>query len=323
MKPNIIWILLQHVVPWGCVGLLAVGLWFIFGASIVNMFKEVQRYRQLEKTVSATKKKSQGIIFNHIYKALTATLSKEISDLGTYSFIIGSISLFIFSFLTALKLFNFIISLGIAIVISASPYVLLRLKLRSVQIEGSYDANVLVPSITNEYKHHYFNMINAVENCAVREDIGSYSRKNLFRLSLALKSYYSEEDLDKAIERFVFAYNTEWAVLLGLNIKMSIHKGIAVSSGLEDILKKLKDSSEQVEVSKRYNTDAFAIKFLLIPLYIGGILFSISTFGFTLRKYFEYQFLNPVGLRTGIISFMGIIVSFIALRMIRKPKYDI
>lgn len=323
MKPNIIWMILKFFIRWGCVGLLAAGLWLIFGNSIINMFKEGQRYKKLEKTISVVKKTNQGIIFNHVNKVLATSLSREVSEFGVYSFILGSLTLFIFSFLTAHKLFSFVISLGIALIIAAFPYVILRLKLRSVQIESSYDANILVTGITNEYKQHYFNMINAIENCAVREDVGSYSRKNLFRLSLALKAYYSEEDLDKAIERFVYAYNTEWAVLLGLNIKMSIHRGIDVGSGLEDILKKLRDISEQVEVSKRYNMDAFAIKFLLIPLYIGGILFSISTFGFTFKKYFEYQFLNPIGLRTGIISFLGIIVSFIALRMIRKPKYDI
>jgi len=167
-------------------------------------------------------------------------------------------------------------------------------------------------------------MIQAIENCAIRDDIGGYSKRNLYRLSLELKAYHSEEDLDAAIEQFVYSYNTEWAGLLGINIKIAIHRGTNVSSGLEDILKKLKDIREQIETSKRYNNEAFTmIRFLLVPLYLASIYFAMNTFGFTIKKFFEYQFLNPIGLRMAIMTLMSVLTSFIALMIIRKPKYDI
>jgi len=65
------------------------------------------------------------------------------------------------------------------------------------------------------------------------------------------------------------------------------------------------------------------IRFLLVPLYLASIYFAMNTFGFTIKKFFEYQFLNPVGLRMAIMTFMSVLTSFIALMIIRKPKYDI
>jgi len=316
--------IISLIVQSGCLVLLIIGLWYIFGNSIKNLFREEYHYRKLEKTVSAKKVKEANILVEHIIKVLSAVLSHDVTKTGAYIFIISSISIFIFSFLMLIKLFSLNFSLTIALTISAFPYALAKIKLRSVRIDSSYDADSLVTSITNEYKQHYFNMIKAIENCAVKGMVGSYSERNLFRLSLALKSYHSEENLDSAIEQFVYSYDTKWAALLSLNIKMAIHRGLNVSSGLEDILTKLKDIREQIEVSNRYNNEAATmIKVLLVPLYIGTIYISVSTLGFTVKKFFQYQFLNPVGLRMGIITFLGMALSFMALTIISKPKYDI
>lgn len=324
MKLSLIGTIIRFLAQFGCVALVGTGVWYIFGNAIKNMSMEERQYRMLQKTISAKRSQKQSAVMEHIHKVLSTVLNREIPKSGAHIFIMISTTVFIFSFLSLQKLYSIIISLGLAAFIATFPYGMLRIKLWSAQINSSYDGDFLVTSITNEYKQHYLNMIIAVEKSAVRYDTGSYSRRNLYRLSLALKSYHSEEDLDSAINQFVYAYNTEWAVLLGLNIKMAVHRGVNVSSGLEDILKKLKDSKEQIEVSKRYNREAFAmIKALLIPLYLGSIYVAVSTFGFTVKKFFEYQFLNPIGLRMGIITFICMAISFAALIAIQKPKYDI
>lgn len=324
MKLSLLDLLIRLIAQAGCMVMMGTGVWFIFGSSIKNMVMEEQQYRKLEKTIIAKKTTKQSIIVEHMYRLLSTALTREIPKSGAQIFLIGSISIFIFSFLSLIKLYSIILSLGLATFIAVFPYWLLRIKLWSAQINNSYDGDFLVTSITNEYKQHYFNMQNAIEKCAIRNDMGSYSKRNLYRLSLALKSYHAEEELDRAIMKFVYSYNTEWAVLLGLNIKMAVQRGLIVNSGLEDILKKLKDSKTQIEGSKRYNSEAFAmIRVLLVPLYLGSIYVAVNTFGFTIKKFFEYQFLNPVGLRMGIITFVLMALSFTALIAIRKPKYDL
>jgi len=325
LKLDLIGTVIRFLIQGGCLLLLAVGLWYIFGNSIKNMFREQQYYRKLEKTVSAKKTQRQSSkVIEHINNMLSTVLTQEVNRTQAYIFLIASMAIFTFSFLISMKICPLFLSLVMATLLSILPYMVLRLKLRSIRIESSYDADVLVIGITNEYKQHYNNMIQAIETCAIRNDIGGYSKRNLYRLSLALKAYHAEEDLDAAIGQFVYSYNTEWAGLLGINIKISVHRGTTVSSGLEDILAKLKDIREQIEISKRYNNEAFTmIRFLLIPLYLASIYMAVNTFGFTIRKFFEYQFLNPVGLRMAIMTFMSVLTSFIALMIIRKPKYDI
>lgn len=324
MKLSLLGSIIRFIAQFGCLALMGTGVWYVFGNPIKNMVMEEHQYRKLVKTISAKKNPKQSIFMSHIYKVLSTALTRDIPKSGAHIFVIGSAAVFIFSFLSLLKLYSIIFSLGLAAFIASFPYWLLRIKLWSAQINSSYDGDFLVTSITNEYKQHYFNMKKAIEKSAVRSDTGSYSRRNLYRLSIALKSYQSEEELENAIMQFVYAYNTEWAALLGLNIKIAVQRGLNVSSGLEDILKKLKDSKEQIEGSKRYNSEAFAmIRVLLIPLYLGSIYVAVKTFGFSLRKFFEYQFMNPVGLRMGIITFLLMALSFTALFAIRKPKYDL
>ena len=325
MNSNIIYTVLRISVKGGCFLLLVFGLWCIFGNSIKSMFREEQYYRKLQKTVSAVKVEHRhNIVIAHINSTLAAVWKHEVHRAEAYMFLIASGAIFIFSFIIFFKVSSFFVSLIMSGALSLIPYSIIRLRLRIKRIDSSYEGDMLVTSITNEYKQHYYNMLQAIENCATRDDIGSYSKRNLYRLSLALKAYPSEEALDAAIGLFGYSYDTEWASLLGINIKVSIHRGTNVCSGLEDILSKLKDIREQVETSKRYNNEAFTmIRFLLVPLYLASIFLATSTFGFTVKKFLEYQFINPIGLRMAIITFMSMMLSFIALVAVRKPKYDI
>ncbi len=324
MRLSILSMIIRFLAQAGCMGLVGYGLWCIFGSSIKTLFREEHQYRRLQKTVSAKKNKEQILMIAHIKRVMSTVRSRDAKASEVYVFLITSAAIFIFSFLISTKIFTLPFGLSIALISSLFPYMYLRGKLRSIQIDSSYDADAIVTSISNEYKQHSYNMIRAVENTAARFNAEGYSRRVLYRLSLALENYRDEEELDLALNQFVYSYDTEWAMLLRANIKMAIHKGIDVSSGLEDILKKLQDIREQIEVSKRYNTDTFTmIRFLLVPLYFLSVFFAINTYGFTFKKFLEYQFVNVIGLRMAILTFLGIMISFIALMMIRKPRYDI
>ena len=325
MKLTILGILLHVIVPALCMILLAVGLWYIFGTWIKGIFREQYQYRRLEKTVSVRKsKESSSSIVRHLLGLFKTVFSHNVNTAEIYMFLIVCSAVFLFSIRMLLKLYPLPLSFAMAAMLSAAPYLVIRLRLRVKRISNSYDADLLVTCIMNEYRQHSYNMVQAIEKTAVRDDMGEYSKRNLYRLSLALKAYYSEEELDLAVERFVYCYDTEWASLLGINIKVAVHSGTNVSNGLEDIISELKEIRSSIEKSKRYNREAFAmIRFLLIPLYLGTIYLATNAFGFTLRKFIDYQFLNPVGLRFAVVTFMSMFVSFIAFKVAKRPKYDI
>lgn len=306
-----------------CLAGVALGSWMLFAEDFKKMLREEQYYSNLIKSAK-TKKSRKSPIVEHIYSIFCTIGKKQPSKVSALAFILVSLGLFFFSILIMKRVTTTFYSTVSAVLISAIPYVYIRLKLRTIRVDSSYEGDLVTINISNEYKQHYFNMQEAIDICAKKTDIGAYSKRNLYRLSLALKSYQSEEELDEIINNFVYAYDTEWAVLLGTNIKVAIHYGRNVCSSLNDIIQELKIVKQQNEQGKRFNNEAFAmIRFLLIPLYLGSVYMAVTTFGFTMKKFIEYQFINPAGLRFAIVTFLSIILSMLFLSVLKKPKYDI
>ena len=299
-------------------------LWVLLGDTIMSLFRDRLRYRKILLSFDSSKRdKAKNKVFEFLNMALKTVFKNDLKY-GSYFLVIGSIMIFVFCFLLLLNIGDTFTALLISLALAASPYALLLVRLRSIRIDGSYEGEALVTALTNFYKENYYNMREAVDLVANSSSVGSFTRANLFILSLALKSYRNEEELDKAIQSFVFSYNTEWAIMLGMNIKVAVFNGSNVSVSLDDIVDELKSVREVVEQNKRFNSESFAmIRFLLIPLYILTIYFSISFFGFTLDKFIKNQFFDPLGLKFFIFTAVSIIFCFVFLLVIKKPKYDL
>ncbi len=115
----------------------------------------------------------------------------------------------------------------------------------------------------------------------------------------------------------------EWARLLGINIIESIVNGTDVSKALDDILSELKEIKSIIEKDRRANNEAFTlVKFIVPAVYILSVYGANKFFGFTLDKFFSYQFTTALGIK----FFMAIIflsaISFVAMFILKKPKFD-
>lgn len=299
-------------------------LWTILGDYILFMFKERYKYRKLLRSVNkAPKIKPQSKIINFLNMSLKVVLKNDVKY-GAQLLILCSLLLFIISFLLLFKTVNLSAAFLIAFSIAASPYVVLLVRLRTIRIDGSYEGETLVIELTNYYKENYYNMREAIDLLSNSSSLGAFSKTNLFRLSIALKSFRTEEELDKAIQSFVFAYNTEWAIMLGMNIKIAVFNGINVSVSLDDIVNELKLVREMTETEKRFNSESISmIRYLFIPLYLYSVFATIKYIGFSFEKFIEYQFFTPLGLKSFILTMLSITFSFILLIIIKKPKFDL
>ncbi len=299
----------------------AYGLWLVLGRSILSLFQESLRKDAALRGTRRVKPKMR--LFKHLAKILSVVSRKD-DPQAPYLFLSVSIFIFISSFMLLLRIQGVFKAFVTSMLLSLAPYVILQARLRTIRIEGSYEGNTLVTGIINNYKQNCFNAIEAIDKTACSDQIGFFSKNNLLRLSLALKSYRSEEELDEAIKTFVFAYNTEWAILLSMNIKIAAYDGTNVCTSMEDILVELKSVGETIEANKRYNNESFSmIKYLLIPMYFFTVYLSISAFGFTLEKFIRHQFLTSLGLNSAIITFISIALCFLVYSMAKRPKYDI
>lgn len=300
------------------------GSWLAFGTPVAEVIRDTLRVRKIMRSLKPTRgKEYKNPVIRHLGLALSIILKREVTY-EPYLFLTGSLLIFIFSLMLLIVLESLAMTLIFSSLLAVIPYMTVQALLRRIRIDGSYDGVTLVTGLINNYKHNFFNMLEALDKTAGMSALSYFSKNNLLRLSMKLKSYRTEEELDEAIRTFVFAYETEWSVLLGMNIKIAVLDGTEVSTSLDDILTELKHAGEAVEANKRFNNESFSmIRFLLVPLYLFTVYLCVSVFGFTLQKFLKYQFLTELGLKSAVTTFSGIIISFILLILFKKPKYDI
>lgn len=299
------------------------GLWLLLGKYISNLVYELARKDSVLKKAKSARKLESSIIIKHLTNVLSVVRNKKVVH-EAYLFIAGTAIIFIFCLVIITKTESFFKGLILSTFVSFLPYLLLRARLRSIRIGSSYEGNEIVTTIINNYKHNSFNIIEAIDRSACDDRLSFFSRNNLLRLSVILKSYKDESELDDAVNTFVYAYNTEWSILLGMNIKIAAFDGTNVSASMEDILEELRNTGEAHELNKRYNNETFTmIRFLLIPFYLFTVYISISGFGFTLKKFIEYQFLTDLGFSFAVLTYNAIALCFLVYSFIKRPKFDI
>jgi hypothetical protein len=302
-----------------------VGLWMFASPMVVQLLKQEatpSRFRKREEK-SETKERKRSKLLVHLQRVLKVTYNIN-SVFAAYNFIIicCGIGGIIFSVLLN-KGYDLNTVLSLSVLAALVPYAYLRVKLRNMRIEGSYEGNALVKELINQYKINSLNMIEAIDKTVPRLKDAGYSQRALFRLSLEIKEYKSEEELQDIIDDFVFGIDTEWAILLGMNIYLAIHDGIDVRLSLEDIILELKIIKELLEDNKRGNIESFKlIKYIIPTAYIATVFVAVKLFSFTIKKFFDYQFGNKLGVILGVASILLMVVNLLIANMLKKPKFD-
>jgi len=256
----------------------------------------------------------------HIERLLSVTLNIK-SNYAVKTFFLLCIGLFLttFIFLPVKNITTLLFSLTVGLF----PYLLLYIKLYTIRIESSYEAENLVSELISQYKINHFNMIEAIDKTIPRLTESPYTRRALFRLSLQLKQYRTIEQLEDIIQEFTFSINTQWAILLANCMFLSIQYGDDVTKSLDDILDDIKELKAIFEKNKQLNNETFImIKYVAPGSYFFTVFMALRYFNFTIDKFIAYQFKHPLGLRMFIIAAILMIANFIIYIIIRKPKYD-
>lgn len=301
----------------------AYGLWLLLGNYILNFLQNIVRKNSKLMGVKNASWLSSSKFIKDLTNAMAVVFKRNIVH-EVYTFLAGSLFILVFCFFSFLRIKGIVESLVLSALISSIPYLALQAKLKNIRIESSYEGIELVTKIINNYKQNNYNIIEAIDNTACSDTLSFYTRNNLLWLSMVLKAYKDEKELDDAISNFVFAYNTEWSVLLGMNIRISAFDGINVSVSMEDILVELKNVGEILEINKRYNNESFTmIRYMLIPLYLFTVYVSVTAFGFTFNKFIQYQFFTELGLSFAILVFFSIALCFLVYSFVKRPKFDI
>ena len=300
--------------------LLFTGIWLFLGKYLLRFFKRSSRYYRSGKDDNG---KKDSRLISHLRQLLFITMGKGKKN-NAYIFIFVSALVFLSSFLILFYFFGtgtfFIL---VSALLGALPYIILRTRLASLQLEGSYEAEALISELTNMYRINSLNMAEAIDKTILSLTGCPHSKKALFHLSLTIKEYRNPEDLQCGIDSFVASTGTEWARLLGMNIFESVVNGTDVSAALDDILSELKEIKSIIERDRRANNEAFTmVKFVIPAVYLLSIYGANKFFGFTLQKFFNYQFTTDLGIKFFVAIIVLTVLSFGAMFILGKPKFD-
>ena len=300
--------------------ILLTGTWLFLGRHLVRFIRQNSKgYRFKGKPAGQSDNKFTG----HIRLLIRITTGKGGKDVVFY-FLFLSICLFAVS----LSLFTGLFGVSIFFILMSSlfgllPYIYLRFRLKSLQLIGSYEAENLLGELTSIYKISDFNMISAIDKTVENIKNSPLSKKALFFLSLRIKDYKSREELQSAVDFFVAMFGTEWATLAGMSIFESIDSGTNVSVSLDNILSNLKEIKSSIEKDKRANYEAFTmVKFVIPIIYVLSVFTCVKYFGFTLGKFFYYQFNTGLGVKFFIAIVVLSVISFWSMYILSKPKFD-
>ena len=313
---NIIDILLRLILYLG----IFAGIWLFLGRFFVSFIRQKRMGYRFSGSTAARPDNRFSV---HIRLLIMMVTSRKTKDVVFY-FLFFSVFLFIITFAVFAGLFGIsIFFVLLSVLIGLLPYIYLRFRLKSIQLEGSYEAENLIAELTNMYKISDYNMLSAIDKTIENIKGSPLSKKALFILSLKIKDYKSRYELESAVDFFVSMFGTEWATLLGMSIFESIENGTNVSVSLDDILSNLKQIKNSIEKDKRANYEAFTmVKFVIPVVYVLSVFTCIKYFGFTLSKFFYYQFYSALGLKFFIAIILLSIISFWSMYILSKPKFD-
>ncbi len=204
------------------------------------------------------------------------------------------------------------------------PYLLLRLKLSRMQVRASMEGDLMVREILCNYKIYGCNMKEAIEVTARTLKNAPNSRKLLYDLAKGFNRAYTRSAIEEELARFQYALGTAWGAALARIIGLSQLYGWKVTDALEDLSSSLARSRQVIEHTKRENQEARLMLRYLVPVSYGlSVVCACRFFGFTFRRFLQYQFGTPAGLRWFLITAVIYTGSLMLGEILGKERMDL
>lgn len=260
-------------------------------------------------------------VYEHLQKLIFINFSRQHSLLIS-GFVVCTLLIFFIAMYLTLKV-GILYSTVVSTMFASIPYFALLIRRRYIRVSISYDADLIITELANNYKIYSNNMIQALEaTIKIISDI-QVSKRIITRFVIKVKEYSNEEELQAAIDEFVYAIDTEWAKMLANNLYLSINSGLDVTNSLEDIVKELVIAKSNFEKTDRMNNENIMVgKYLTPILYIGSVYLAVDYFDYTIREFFYYQFKSTSGINYFVIIVILTVININFMYYIKNRKFD-
>ena len=276
----------------------------------------------MRNRLRARKKAMQGEskLYGHLRKVLSASMKKPM-DPGLYLQV--TIVLFILLFFIGLQNVSIFSAAVISVVISAMPYLLLRVRLESIRRKGSYEGERLITEFLNQYRICTGNIYRTIEQVVVVSAGTKICNRMLFQLLVEIRNTGDPERIKNASVRFSYGINTNWSRMLANNIRLAAENGTDITLALEDILIQLREARTMIEERKRMNAEASRMTIFLSPmLYCGTMFMSVKYLDLTLFKLIKNQFYTEQGFLLLLLIVFTFLINLMLIEFVNNQRFD-
>lgn len=282
---------------------------------LVGKIKMRQRLRVRRQAMQPEKP-----VLAHFRRLLEVTFHAKINPVLLELFLI---SLFVVTLLVSIQQFSILPAILVSGLLTAMPYVLLRIRLESLRGRSSMEAESLITLLVTQYRIHSYNLFEAMEAVISQSDEIKQTGRLLFRLLLSIRSSGDPTVIKRATDDFAYVIHTNWSRMLANHIRMSTVSGSNISNALEDILIQLRDARSLLEERKRLNAEAVRMTLFLVPvLYIATVLLCIRYMKLSFPEFIANQFFSQEGLLLFLSGLFLFFLNIALMELVLNQRFD-
>lgn len=301
-------------------------LYILFISSLVFLFKDTfqsgYEILKMQNRLKARKAalKEEAPWKKHLRRMLALSLKKRVQPSAFLAF---TALIFFIIFIVGMQNLSVAWSLTAAFLISAMPYLLLRVRMETIRRKGSFEGERLISEILSQYRMQEYNIYKTIEQVVLESEGMKTSGKLLFKLLLQIRNTGNPLVVKAATDEFAYGINANWSRMLANNIRISAERGTNVSFALEDILIQLREARTAAEERKRLNSESVRLVLFVIPaMYMGTILMSVNTLDISLKKFLLNQFYTPQGFLLFTLMIFLFLTNLALVEMIYNQRFD-
>ncbi|MDD4565698.1 MAG: hypothetical protein PHE79_09540 [Eubacteriales bacterium] len=294
------------------------GIWVVYAERLKRIWMKIKMYNRLKARKKALKPESRVEL--HLRKILSISLTKPIEPIVFLRF---TVIVFLLVLLIGVQNVSLASSFLMAALISAMPYLLLRVRIEIIRRKSSYEGERLISEFLSQYRMADLNIYKTIEQVILVSEDTKISGKLLFKLLIELRNTGNPKLIKEATERFSYGINTNWSRMLANCIRISSLNGTNVTLALEDILIQLREARQLFEERRRLNSESARMVVFLAPvMFIGTIVISVKYLGIPFGKVMRNQFYTEQGFLMILIIIFLFLLNLALIEIITNQRFD-
>lgn len=313
-KTNLLFIIISAILHL----ILLSGVWFVYSERLKCIWMKIKMYNRLKVRKRAFKPESG--IEQHLRKTLSISLKKPIEPIVFLRF---NMIIFLLIFLVGVRNTTLASSILIGALITAMPYLLLRLRVEIIRRKSSYEGEKLISEFLCQYRMADSNIYKTIEQVILISEDTKITGKLLFKLLIELRNTGNPKLIKEATERFSYAINTNWSRMLANCIRISALDGTDVALALEDILIQLREARQLFEERRRLNSESVRMVVFLAPIiFMSTIVVSVKYLGIPFSKVMKNQFYTEQGFLMILLIMFLFLLNLALIEIISNQRFD-